>query len=225
MTETVSDAQKERNILQLELESERFKQSYSEEIIQKEKQNNREQKRLLDQKKLEVDELKEQLASKKETNSSFFLENKTDNTTVDELKYQISSMKLELDESYNTNRILRMELKEKVETDKELNNAPKNKKIADLLKANQQLKIELTMVQQSVGEVMLIAQKQAREMIEAAEKKVEITVEEAKQELLDIGFKAHQLTKDVRDSQIQVNDVYDELTSHLSNLAEREFGH
>lgn len=225
MTETVSDAQKERNILQLELESERFKQSYSEEIIQKGKQNNREQKRLLDQKKLEVDELKEQLASKKETNSSFFLENKTDNTTVDELEYQISSMKLELDESYNTNRILRMELKEKVETDKELNNAPKNKKIADLLKANQQLKIELTMVQQSVGEVMLLAQKQAREMIEAAEKKVEITVEEAKQELLDIGFKAHQLTKDVRDSQIQVNDVYDELTSHLSNLAEREFGH
>lgn len=102
-------------------------------------------------------------------------------------------------------------------------NRPRNQQVAELMKANQQLKLELSQMQQSIGEVMLLAQQQASEMIETAEKKVEKTIEGAKQELLDIGFKANELNNEVKESKAQVAAVYEDLSQHLTQLAEKDF--
>lgn len=165
--------------LKLEVESEKFKQTYAAELIQEEKERVKTQAVQLETQQAELTQLREDLNKEKGEGD------------VEEANSQ--------------------------------GNRPRNQQVAELMKANQQLKLELSQMQQSIGEVMLLAQQQASDMIETGEKKVERIIEGAKQELLDIGFKANQLNKEVNESKEQVAAVYEDLSQHLTQLAEKDF--
>lgn len=156
--------------LKAKLESETFRQTYSENLLQKEQEKLRERDAEIERQKNVILQLTAQLESGEDAK-------------------KLNAQELKIDE---------------------------------LKKANQQLKTELLTTQQGVGEVMLIANQQAQEMLAEAEKKARLTIEHAKQELLDIGFKASQLAVNVKESQNQVNDVYKELTDHLGALEAKE---
>lgn len=143
------------------------------------------------------------------------LQNKNSLLEAELKQVQARVEKIEKENTHLKRALSDIELKEKDPT--------QDRQIEELLKANQQLKIEVSTTQQSVGEVMLIAKEQAKRMIEEAEKKATVTIEVAKQELIDIGVKASQLTKEVVQSQEQVNRVYDDLSEQLTSLTTKEF--
>lgn len=222
MTEEISALQQEVTTLKMELESERFKQRFSEEVIQVEKQKNEKQEEQLTLKQQTIQELTQQLKENRITDQVVPLDSEIDSDKVNTLEQSLRAISLES----NTLKIENERLHKLLNESQNLASQPDSfhsKRIAELMKANQQLKLELATVQQSIGEVMLLAQQQATEMIAVAEKKSAIIVSEASQELLNIGFKATQLASDVKQSQQQVNTVYEDLTSCLTDLAEKEF--
>lgn len=141
---------------------------------------------------------------------------------TEEVEDTINSLERDLVEMRSKNSFLETKLRES-EKVSQPDDSVQNTRIQDLMKANQQLKIELMDARQSIGEVMLIAKQQAKEMIDEAENQVSVTLENANQELLDVGFKASQINSAVKKSQSEVNDMYEELISSLTELTEKEF--
>lgn len=185
--------------VKLELESEKFKNSYSEELLEKAMNDNAEWE-------LKVAKLEKELANK----ATHPIATTNDSAELANAKNKIASLEMQLSATANT------------ESTSEETIQLKNK-VNELMLANQQLREETVKSQQGIGEVMLVAKQQAAQMISDAEKEIKVNVEKARQEFFDIGNKANTITDEIKQSQDAVNTVYKELLERVSKMSAIDF--
>lgn len=188
--------------LTVELQSERFKKEYSEELLQAEKQKRKELARRLIVSEKKVTELQHQLTE------PLTLPDPVMANELNEKEARLVELKKQLDSA----------LQQTAPT-----NESEQSRIEELMKANETLKSEMTRSQQEIGEVLLLARQQADKMIADAEKMISAKIETSKQELLDIGNRSLTLSQKMTHNQEETTLLYKELQNRLSELTRLEY--